>query len=667
MKKIKSIFALLLLGSLTMTGCDLFKKKGNDTPSDGGGGGVGDGGGVVDRFTNKKFNYDSCDVPEAAAGYEGTYVSLFTEGDFEIVLGSYVMCGDYTLSADKQSAAMTMKKQKSAYGEYVFPADQQETINVEYVASIDKYSVATTNPETGQTAHMYYVDSGEQPTHYEFPPAQTVTISFNKNAADAEGEMNPLTKNKGEVFALPGSGFTYDGHTFQGWSESATEGPVHTAGSPYSSQVDVTLYAHWQEVPAGKLTVTFDANASGATGETAPIEVDPGEAFHLPECGFSLEGHDFIGWCVEAVPSNPEAIHPVGVECSVTASTTYYAQWQPKSSGDETLLNTFKLMGLENDWTTGETGVDATDPEEVADHQYVEQIKFEFSVEAEHPVEVKVVGGSVFLGYEALPNDCKALASSGENDNIRIEAEGDYTLFLKKYEGGDLGLWLAKEGGGDQPGDETLLETFKLMGLEDDWTTGETGVDATDPEEVADHQYVEQIKFEFSVEAEHPVEVKVVGGEVYLGYDNLPNDCKALASSGENDNIRIEAEGDYTLFLKKYEGGDLGLWLAKEGAEPVVNPPFIQYGSDEAGWEKAALTWTGSQHQIEGLALAADTEVVICISNDVWYHWSEYVQTEPDGGHIKKSGDNLQVDAAGTYDFYINGGHIYVVYHAPSV
>lgn len=433
MKKIKSIFALLLLGSLTMTGCDLFKKKGNNTPSDGGGGGGGGGGGVVDRFTNKKFNYDSCDVPEAGAGYEDTYVSFFTEGDFEVVLGNYVMCGDYTLSPDKQSASMTMKKQKSAYGEYVFPEGQQETMNVDYVASTNKYSVATTNPETGQTAHIYYVDSGEQPTHYEFPPAQTVSIRFDKNAADAEGEMNPLTKNKGEVFQLPSSGFTYDGHTFQGWSESATEGTVYSVGDPYSTQVDVTLYARWQEVPAGKVTVTFDANASGTTGETAPIEVDPGEAFYLPECGFSLEGYDFIGWCVEAIPSNPEAIHPVGVECSVAASTTYYAQWQAK--GSEETNPPFVQFGSGETWEFVQLVEDSEH-----DDQYKVSIELAKGQEFVICVDKTDLEDQDWRHFEDLGEAvAQVIEGSGEGEhNFKANATGTYDLYVKKAKGGKV-------------------------------------------------------------------------------------------------------------------------------------------------------------------------------------------------------------------------------------
>ena len=79
-------------------------------------------------------------------------------------------------------------------------------------------------------------------------PATTVTITFDGNADDAKGTMNPMQVEKGESVTLTANAFTRDGYFFTGWNtkpDGSGTSPRDSAKVKASS--DVTLYAQWSD------------------------------------------------------------------------------------------------------------------------------------------------------------------------------------------------------------------------------------------------------------------------------------------------------------------------------------------------------------------------------------------------------------------------------------
>ena len=74
----------------------------------------------------------------------------------------------------------------------------------------------------------------------------TYTISYNAGTGGSGSKANE-TKTCGVAFTLPGSTFTYAGHTQDGWSTSDGGSKVYELGASYTTDAPVTLYPHWVE------------------------------------------------------------------------------------------------------------------------------------------------------------------------------------------------------------------------------------------------------------------------------------------------------------------------------------------------------------------------------------------------------------------------------------
>ena len=79
-------------------------------------------------------------------------------------------------------------------------------------------------------------------------PATTVTITFDGNADDAEGTMDPMQVEKGESVTLPANAFTRDGYFFAGWNTKPDgSGTSLRDSAKVKASSDVTLYAQWSD------------------------------------------------------------------------------------------------------------------------------------------------------------------------------------------------------------------------------------------------------------------------------------------------------------------------------------------------------------------------------------------------------------------------------------
>jgi len=543
MKLMKSFLTLLLLGGMTFAGCN----KKDQTPSgeEGGGGSGGDGGGVVDRFTNKRFDFESSDNAEIEAQYQGTYCSFFTEGDFEVVLGSYVATGDYTLSADKQSATMVMKGNKTAEGSFPLPEQYWSTMPVEYVAATSKYVVTVTEEE--MTAHLYYVLSSEAPVHYVFPQVQKVAVTFDANATDATGSTAAIQATPNEPFYLPECGFEREGYEFQGWSLTTTGEQLLDPHSFYTANAATTFYAIWEAVQptdyfTDKKIVTESLTVDPDTYQEAAEESLLGSYLGLFENGevqmaYGEPGHRFaqIGtftikneleaeiqitalWSEEYegmnnIPESAQEHYKYSISYNKgtekytvvmyqQVGETEYATITIIAHADESapemidiILPPYVLFGKVGGTDPWQKAVFVADP--VEDHE--EQVKCEVSLEANDEFVV-YIGSNTYLHYEQYTGDQKdagymVVQGAGENEahNFKVLEDGVYTVYKNNN-----GLSV-----GHARGEETQVEyTFEFV---DTWDVTAGGAEFYAWVWGANNQGGHWIALTLDTTGEHPV------------------------------------------------------------------------------------------------------------------------------------------------------------------
>ena len=104
------------------------------------------------------------------------------------------------------------------------------------------------------------------------PEVPKFTVTFDKNAADATGEMAPQTFTQGEKKELTANAFVRPTWTFSGWSENkdATT-PEYKDKAEFTTSKDTTLYAVWTD--NGTVSpVTFDPSRTKLYyGETVTV------------------------------------------------------------------------------------------------------------------------------------------------------------------------------------------------------------------------------------------------------------------------------------------------------------------------------------------------------------------------------------------------------------
>ena len=109
--------------------------------------------------------------------------------------------------------------------------------------------------------------SGDIVLTFESTSTVSYTITYNANAADAEGGMSPSTGSAPQVAACT---FTRDGYSFLRWNTQPDgEGEDYAVGATVAA--DITLYVIWQEYIApigGNVTMSGEENASSATVNT---------------------------------------------------------------------------------------------------------------------------------------------------------------------------------------------------------------------------------------------------------------------------------------------------------------------------------------------------------------------------------------------------------------
>ncbi|PLS27803.1 cell wall-binding repeat-containing protein, partial [Bifidobacterium parmae] len=151
----------------------------------------------------------------------------------------------------------------------------------------------------------------------EVPPAPTYyMVSFDARG----GSPTPQTQRveSGKAASQPAVP-TRSGYTFDGWYTAATGGAKYSFGSAVTG--NITLYAHWTEVPPAPTyyMVSFDARGGSPTPQTQRVE--SGKAASQPAVP-TRSGYTFDGWYTAATGG---AKYSFGT--AVTSNITLYAHW----------------------------------------------------------------------------------------------------------------------------------------------------------------------------------------------------------------------------------------------------------------------------------------------------------------------------------------------------
>ncbi len=171
----------------------------------------------------------------------------------------------------------------------------------------------------------------------------TYTVTFDKNANDAFGNMDNEAVPTSDDWTVSGCGFTRTGYTFTRWNTQPDgNGTAYEAGSAVKALANkgeaVTLYAQWEPI---SYTIAFDANiptnastADDALGTMDPLTCIYDEEKSLPTNAFFLPGYQFDGWNTQADGTgeshpNEDAIKNLATEDGETV--TLCAQWKPRT------------------------------------------------------------------------------------------------------------------------------------------------------------------------------------------------------------------------------------------------------------------------------------------------------------------------------------------------
>lgn len=165
-------------------------------------------------------------------------------------------------------------------------------------------------------------------TSISVPAKPSYTISYNANGGS--GAPGNQTKWYGTNIVLSSSIPSRTGYSFAGWATSASGAVVYNAGSTYSTDANITLYAKWNPY-----TYTVSYNANGGSGAPGNQTKTYGVNLTLSSTKPTRTNYNFLGWATSA---SGGVAYSSGAIYTANAGVTLYAVWQlaykaPRISG----------------------------------------------------------------------------------------------------------------------------------------------------------------------------------------------------------------------------------------------------------------------------------------------------------------------------------------------
>ena len=182
------------------------------------------------------------------------------------------------------------------------------TFDAEYS---EKYAIVCKSASSSLSSYSVTIEALYRK---DAPVVKTVTLEPNG------GTVNPTTIQctVGETYgALPIP--TRSDWRFLGWFDAQTGGNQIDGETLFTDTSPTTLYAHWEEVPAGTFVLTFDD--AGGTGGPGSVEVSEGSSYTIPSTPPTRESYTFEYWL-----SGTDKYHP-GDSITPTKDMTFTAIW----------------------------------------------------------------------------------------------------------------------------------------------------------------------------------------------------------------------------------------------------------------------------------------------------------------------------------------------------
>lgn len=352
-------------------------------------------------------------------------------------------CPIVTFDAKGGSVSLASKKVyiNAPYGELPTPTRTGYKFNGWYTSNDDSIT-STTNVKLteNQTLYAHWI-----PNKY--------TITYNANGGT--GAPANQTKTHGITLTLSNTKPARTGYTFMGWSTSLNGSVSYNAGSTYSSNSNITLYAVWQ---TNAYTVKYNANGGSGSMSNSSHIYDTAKSLNAN--AFTRSGYIFLGWSTSSSATTPTYTDKQSVKnlTSTNGSTVnLYAVWQANTytvkynsnGGTNTPVSQIKTHGTGLalsatiptfdgytflGWSTSENGSveyapgdSYTNNESVTLYAVWEEIVEKIDVVALS--EISILDSS-YNALDAIPSTSFVAEVSVEN----ISHEGNLTVMLAYYD-----------------------------------------------------------------------------------------------------------------------------------------------------------------------------------------------------------------------------------------
>ena len=275
---------------------------------------------------HKKYSHcTDCDTTIGSVSYENhSFTSTTSNGQ---VVSTCSLCG-YT-----KTSAQTYTISYNANGGSNAPSSQTKVHGVTLTLSSSvpyrfNYEFVGWSTNSNSSVASYYAGGSYTGNAsvtlfavWKYKPA-TYTVGYDANGGT--GAPGRQTKTYGVTLTLTTLIPTRRNYSFAGWSKdrNATSAS-YTAGSSYTDNADVTLYAVWQYNPE-TYTVRYDAN--GGTGAPASQTKTYGVPLTLSAVKPTRAGYEFLGWSAD--PTTMLTNYAPGERYTDEASITLYAVWR---------------------------------------------------------------------------------------------------------------------------------------------------------------------------------------------------------------------------------------------------------------------------------------------------------------------------------------------------
>ena len=210
---------------------------------------------------------------------------------------------------------------------------------------------ATAAPAEGWEFDSWYLDTTKVGTDLKFVPEKasglyqaatyvahfvqkTYRVTFNANATDATGEMEPQTFTHGEGKALTANAFVRPGYSFLGWATTEGVSVAYENQQVVSIVENTTLYAVWCEDTVTLFYDTADAAMGTVSRESETVKAVRTENASGATAAANA-GYRFIGWYSETgdklsdnasfAPQKPNGEQP---EDSIWKTAHYIARFE---------------------------------------------------------------------------------------------------------------------------------------------------------------------------------------------------------------------------------------------------------------------------------------------------------------------------------------------------